>query len=326
MKPMSSLVTTLIEIGRRRHDWLNALHTWILIAGSALLMAFIAWTVFGVTGLAWAGIATGVSLVFAGRLSPQVVLRLYRARALDPSEAPELHQVVRELAARAELPGVPQLYYVPSQIMNAFAVGSPENAAIAVTHGLVRNLTLRQLAGVLAHEISHVRNGDLKVMALGDVLTRVTSLMAQIGFFGLLISIPGMLATGIHVPWLALGLLILAPFIGGLLQLALSRTREYDADLDAAAITGDPEALASALAVLEKKQGHMWEGLMLPGGRVPDPSILRTHPKAEERIARLLNLRKGTAHVSPEDIHIEVEAPSRLRPPRIHWQRLGVWY
>lgn len=324
---MPSLVAALNEPERRRHDRLNALHTWIVIAGSAFLMACIAWTVFGVTGLVWAGIAMAVSLWVAGRISPQVVLRLYRARALEPSEAPDLHRVVAMLAARAELPAVPQLYYLPSQLMNAFAVGTPDNAAIAVTDGLVRSLTLRQLAGVLAHEISHVRNGDLKVMALGDVLTRITSFMAQVGFLGLIISIPGMLAAGLHVPWLALVLLILAPLVGGLLQLALSRTREYDADLDAAAITGDPEALAAALAVLEKKQGRMWEGLMLPGGRIPDPSILRTHPRAEERIARLLNLRKGTPQVAPEDIRIEVAEPqSRLRPPRIHWGRFGIWY
>jgi heat shock protein HtpX len=211
--------------------------------------------------------------------------------------------------------------------MNAFAVGTPDDAAIAVTDGLIRNLSLRQLAGVLAHEMSHVRNGDLKVMALGDVLTRITSFMAQVGYLSLLISLPAMLAAGMKVPWLALAGLILAPLIGGLLQLALSRTREYDADLDAAAITGDPEALASALAVLEKKQGRKWEGLVLPGGRIPDPSILRTHPKAEERIARLLNLRKDKPHVRPEDIHIEVDEPqSRLHPPRIHWGRLGIWY
>jgi heat shock protein HtpX len=211
--------------------------------------------------------------------------------------------------------------------MNAFAVGTPDDAAIAVTDGLVRTLSLRQLAGVLAHEMSHVRNGDLKVMALGDVLTRITSFMAQVGYLSLLISLPGILAAGMKVPWLALTGLILAPLVGGLLQLALSRTREYDADLDAAAITGDPEALASALAVLEKKQGRMWEGLVLPGGRIPGPSILRTHPKAEERIARLLNLRKGTPHVRPEDIHIDMDEPlSRLHPPRIHWGRLGIWY
>jgi heat shock protein HtpX len=327
MKAMTSHAAFLNEPERRRHDRLNALHTWIVIAGSAALTAFIAWTVFGVTGLVWAGVSMAISLWAAGRISPQMVLKLYKARALEPAEAPELHRVVRELAARAELPAVPQLYYLPSQIMNAFAVGTAENAAIAVTDGLVRGLTLRQLAGVLAHEVSHVRNGDLKVMALGDVLTRITGFMAQVGVIGLMISIPGMLAAGMKVPWLGLILMIFAPLIGGLLQLSLSRTREYDADLDAAAITGDPEALASALAVLENKQGRLWEGLVLPGGRVPDPSILRTHPKAEERIARLLNLRKGARHVAPEDIHIEVSEPaSRLRPPRIHWHRLGIWY
>lgn len=320
-------LSRLNEAERHWHNLLNVLHTWILITGSAVLMAFIAWAVFGLFGLVSAGILMAVSLWFAGRVSPQVVLRLYKARALSPGELPDLHDMVRRLAQQADLPAVPRLYYVPSKIMNAFAVGTPEDAAIAVTDGLIRTLSLRQLAGVLAHEVSHVRNGDLKVMALGDVLTRITSFMAQVGYLSLLISLPAMLAAGMHVPWLALAGLILAPLIGGLLQLALSRTREYDADLDAAHITGDPEALASALAVLEKKQGRMWEGLVLPGGRIPDPSILRTHPKAEERIARLLNLRKGKPHVRAQDIHIDMDAPpSHLHPPRIHWGRLGIWY
>ena len=326
-KVMTTGISRLNETERRHHNIVNALHTWILIAGSGLLSAFIAWTVFGLTGLVWAGGFMAASLWFAGRISPQMVLKLYKARPLGPSDMPELHHVVDRLAAQADLPAVPQLYYVPSRLMNAFAVGTPEDAAIAVTDGLVRNLSLRQIAGVLAHEISHVRNGDLKVMALGDVLTRITSFMAQVGYLGLLLSLPGMLAAGLNVPWLGLGALILAPLIGGLLQLALSRTREYDADLDAAAITGDPEALASALMVLEKKQGRMWEGLVLPGARVPGPSILRTHPRTEDRVARLLNLRKGAAPVAPEDIHIEVAEPhSRLHPPRIHWHRLGIWY
>ena len=142
-----------------------------------------------------------------------------------------------------------------------------------------------------------------------------------------MISLPGMLAAGLKVPWLGLAGLIFAPLLGGLLQLALSRTREYDADLDAAAITGDPEALASALAVLEQSPGpHV--GRPCPARRPHSGPVHPAHPsQAAERIARLLNLRKGTPHVRPDDIHIEVAEPlSRLHPPRIHWDRLGIWY
>ena len=229
---------------------------------------------------------------------------------------------------RAELPAMPRLYYVPSRMMNAFAVGKPEDSAIAVTDGLLRGLSLRQLTGVLAHEISHVRNGDLKVMALGDVLTRLTGLMSTFGLIALAFSLPAMMAAGLQVPWLAILLLIFAPTIGGLMQLALSRAREYDADLDAAGLTGDPQGLASALVTLERRQGRLWEGLLLPGSRLPDPSLLRTHPRTEDRVERLMSLTPApqpSIDVPTAWDEFAATAPP-LRAPRFHWQRLGTWY
>jgi len=300
------------------------LHTWILIGGSALLMALIAWTVYGPTGLIWAAVLGAFGLWSMSRISPKMVLGLYRARPLTPDELPELQRIIRELAKRADLPSVPQLYHVPSRMLNAFAVGSREDSALAITDGLLRSMNLRQIAGILAHEISHIRSGDLRVMALADVLSRLTSFMSMMGLLG----IPAFLGAGIQIPWLGLLLLIFAPTIGGLLQLGLSRTREYDADLEGAALTGDPAGLASALQTLERRQGNLWEGL-LPGGRIPDPSLLRTHPHTEDRIRRLLSL-------SPSGVPQIVVAPERPKPgpsivpavrnPRIHWPRMGIWY
>lgn len=309
---------------RRSHDVRNALHTAILIGGSAVLLALIAWTVLGWTGLVWAAILGAFGLWTMGRVSPKMVLGLYKARALTPDELPAVHGVVRELAKRAELPSVPQLYYVPSKILNAFAVGKREDSAIAVTDGLLRGMTMRQLTGILAHETAHIRSGDLKVMALADVLTRVTSSMAMLGLIG----IPFLFGTNIEIPLLGILLLIFAPTLGGILQLALSRTREYDADLDGAALTGDPAGLASALEILERRQGRIWEGLF-PAGRVPNPSLLRTHPATRDRIARLMALageaetRIAAGSARPEP------GPSIVPPirnPRIHWNRMGIWY
>src|SRR5262245_10363052 len=192
---------------RRSHDVRNALHTIILIAGSALLLALIAWTVLGWTGLVWAAILGAFGLWTMGRVSPKMVLGLYKARPLRSDELPEVHGVLRELAKRAELPSVPQLYYVPSKILNAFAVGKREDSAIAVTDGLVRAMTMRQLTGILAHETAHIRSGDLRVMALADVLTRVTSSMAMLGLIG----IPFLLGVDMDVPVLGILLLIFAP-------------------------------------------------------------------------------------------------------------------
>ena len=309
---------------RRSHDLRNAFHTAVLIGGSALLLAVIAWTVYGPTGLIWAAIFGAAGLWMMGRVSPKIVLDLYKARPLSPDELPDIHRVVRELARRAELPSVPQLYYVPSKILNAFAVGTRQDSAIAVTDGLVRAMNMRQLAGILAHETSHIRSGDLKVMALADVLTRITSFMSMLGLIG----IPALFGAGMEIPWLGILLLIFAPTIGGLLQLGLSRTREYDADLDGAALTGDPAGLASALETLERRQGHIWEGLF-PGGRVPSPSLLRTHPATRDRVARLMALAGGTEPQIVVGTERPVPGPSIVPPirnPRIHWHRMGIWY
>lgn len=309
---------------RRSHDLRNALHTAILIGGSALLVSVIAWTVLGWTGLVWAAILGAIGLWSMGRVSPKMVLGLYKARPLRPDELPDVQHVVRQLAERAELPSVPQLYYVPSKILNAFAVGTPQDSAIAVTDGLLRAMTMRQLAGILAHETSHIRSGDLKVMALADVLTRITSTMSFVGLIG----IPVLFGAGMAIPWLGLLLLIFAPTLGGLLQLGLSRTREYDADLDGAALTGDPAGLASALDTLERRQGHIWEGLF-PAGRVPSPSLLRTHPATKDRVARLMALAGANDEQTIVGTTKPVPGPSIVPPirnPRIHWHRMGIWY
>jgi heat shock protein HtpX len=308
----------------RSHNLRNAFHTIILIGGTGLLAAAIAWVVLGAQGLIWAALFGGAGLWVLSRMSPKIVLKLYKARPLAPHELPELHRLVNDLTANAGLPKPPELYLVPSKMLNAFAVGRAEESAIAVTDGLLRAMTLRQVAGILAHEISHIRNGDLKVMGLADVLNRITGFMSTMGLLG----IPLMLGTGWDIPILGLLLLILAPTIGGLLQLALSRAREYDADLDGVSLTGDPEGLATALALLERRQGAVWEGLVLPGSRVPDPSLLRTHPKTEDRVARLMALRRDQTAM-PVSVGRPKPGPSIVPPirnPRIHWHRMGIWY
>jgi len=143
-----------------------------------------------------------------------------------------------------------------------------------------------------------------------------------------LIGIPAFLGAGVQIPWLGLLLLVFAPTIGGLLQLGLSRTREYDADLEGAALTGDPEGLASALLTLERKQGNLWEGLF-PGGRIPDPSLLRTHPRTEDRIRRLISLApSGVSQivVVPDKARSSASIAPPARDPRVHWRRMGIWY
>lgn len=306
----------------RRARRRNLLNTWLIVAGLVGLLMLSAWLFLGLTGIVWSLVLSAFLLIFGPRVNPAIMLRLYRARQIRPGDAPELLNILERLSLRAGLPIVPSLYYVPSANMNAFALGQASNAVITVTDGLVRGLNLRQLAGVLAHEISHIANGDIRVMALADIVTRLTGTLQSLGFMLLIF---GLWQGGNAI--LAAPVLILAPTIGALLQLALSRAREYDADLNAATLTGDPEGLASAIATLDQRQGRMWERFVLPGARIPDPSLLRTHPPAGERIRRLLDLRGG--RTAPIELrHARVELPGIFhrvtRRPRYH--RSGLWY
>lgn len=308
-----------------RHRLRNLAHTVLLIGGMLAILGACAWSLWGPAGLVWGVVLGGVSLMASPSVAPELVMRLYGARPLDHREFPEGYALLGELARRAGLPATPRLHYVPSFLLNAFAVGDRSRAAIAVTAGLLRALGGRELAGVLAHEISHVRHNDLWLMGLADIISRLTSVMSWIGQLLLLVNLPLMLAGAGGVPWLAVLLLIFAPTLVSLLQLALSRSREFDADLEAARLTGDPRGLASALALLERRQGRYWEEILLPGRRMPDPSLLRSHPPTAERIRRLLELEHRPElpplAVLPQGTRVWAV---HAGPPRWRWP--GVWY
>jgi heat shock protein HtpX len=270
-------------------------------------------------------IFSAITMAGLGQISPQMVLGLYKARPLSTGEAPQLHDIIAELSSRARLPAVPKLYYVPTQMLNAFAVGRKEDAAIAITDGLLRAMDLRQIKSILAHETAHIMNGDLRVMGMADVLNRITSFLSTLGLLG----VPLVFGVGVKAPLFGLLLMIFAPTIGGLLQLGLSRAREYDADLDGADLTGDPDGLSSALRLLEEKQGAKWESMMLPGSRLPHPSLLRTHPRTEDRIARLQALKLGHAdHAVAGNLadHPRTSLVPPIARPHVRWHRFGIYY
>jgi heat shock protein HtpX len=255
---------------------------------------------------------------------------MYRAREVDSRFGGPLADIVTILAERAELPARPRLFVIPSATLNAFATGLPGNAAIAVTEGLLRCLTVREVAGVLAHEISHIRNNDLWVMALADAISRFTTSLSYVAVLLAIVNGFGLLTGELYVSWWAVLVLYLAPTVSSLLQLALSRAREYDADLEGAWLTGDPVGLASALRRLERYTGSFWEDLMfpVPGRRIPQPSLLRSHPTTEERVARLLQLdaraMRPAIRVADEPLFSLYGAGSTVMRPRYRWP--GVWY
>lgn len=306
---------------QRRHRVVNAVHTWLLAGGSLLLLAVTAWIFGGLIGLIAAVVFGAISMTAVWRISPQMVLTMYKAQPVSRQQFPEGVAILEELGKRAGLPSAPKLFVVPSKLMNAFAVGRRADSAIAITDALAARLTTRELAGVLAHEVSHIAHEDVNVMAFADMVSRYTSVMSTVGILSLILNIGGF-AGGYDapVPWFGVLVLVLAPTVGGLLQLALSRTREFDADLGAAMLTGDPDGLASALVKLERAQGRMWESLVLPGGRNPAPSVLRTHPPTGERVARLAAFRDtdGQIPLAPRPGTRIVHRPSmvpRLRLP-----------
>lgn len=314
----------------RQHAWLNGLQSLSLLALMGGFLALLGWLLWGGDGMLVLLLAGAVGVMFNPTFSPRWVMSLYGASRIAPESAPTLAVAVARLAERAHLPAHPVLYYVPSRMLNAFAVGNPRQSAIAVTDGLLRQLDLRELVGVLAHEMSHIRNNDLWVMGLADMFSRTTSILSLMGQLLLLLNIPLLLVGTATINLWVILLLILAPTLSAIAQLALARTREYDADLNAAWLTGDPEGLARALLKIEQMQGGWLERIFLPGRRVPDPSLLRSHPKTSDRVERLISLRRAGEATERMGL-TEAESTDRLhaghpvsRPPR--WHVTGLWH
>ena len=302
-----------------RHRWLNRLQTALLVLTLLGIAAVAGSLLLGDGGLWLALAAAGFTLLLEPAAASGLTLRLYGARPLHPDEAPDLWAVLRELAARAGLPTVPVPHYVPSGVVNAFATGSKHHAAIALTDGLLRSLTPRELTGVLGHEIAHIANEDLRVMGLADSISRLTHLLALLGQIMLLFSLPALLWGTVAIQWPALLLLTVSPQLA---LLGLSRVHEFDADRLAAELTGDPHGLASALAKIERVS-RSWRAWLLPGWGNPEPSWLRTHPATTERIQRLRELADSMA---PQPLHSSPflpDIPLAPRPPR--WRASGVW-
>jgi heat shock protein HtpX len=310
-----------------QHRLRNSQQTLLLMLALGGLCAWLAWFIGG-TFLA---LLTAVFILFSYRLnpiaSPQLAIRLFRGQPLTAAQAPELYRLLQQLAARAGLEQVPLLFYLPSDVMNAFTTGSPRQAAIGLSDGLLRRMERRELAAVLAHELMHIVNQDIRMMAFADLTSRVTGFFSMAGQILLLINLPLLLFTNTALPWGPILLLLLAPTISALVQLALSRSREYEADRGAAELSGDPLALASALTKMEGMQSRWLERILLPGPRIPDPSLLRTHPPTEERIRRLQQLAEDMPAtrrlvISPDDLQQLLAA----RPLRPRWHRNGLWY
>jgi heat shock protein HtpX len=275
----------------------NWLKTGILMAGILALFGAIGGVIGGEQGMLVALAIGGAMNFFAYWFSDKMVLAMYRAQEVDATSAPQLYAIVRELAGRAGLP-MPRVYLIDQAQPNAFATGrNPDHAAVAATTGLLRLLTPRELRGVIAHELTHVKHRDILISTVSATVAGAISTLAHFGmFFG---SGRNDRESGGH-PLLAILVLVLAPIAAMLIQFAISRTREFGADHGGAEISGDPRALADALAKIDAyargiplptAEAHPATAQMmivnpLSGGGIK--GLFSTHPPTAERIARLL--------------------------------------
>lgn len=275
----------------------SQLKTGLLLALLSGLILVLGQFLGGSTGLAIAFVFALVMNVGSYWYSDKIVLRIYRARELSPSEAPMLHQMVAELAQNAGIPK-PRVCLIPDQTPNAFATGrNPQNAVVAVTEGIVRLLSPDELRGVIAHEIGHILNRDILIQSVAGVLASVIVMIANIMQFTAIFGLGSSDEEGGGNPIVALLLAFIAPVAASLIQMAISRSREYHADATGARLCGKPLALASALGKLTaySKREVMHEGnpatahmfIVNPFTRGNVARLFTTHPPVEERIARL---------------------------------------
>ncbi|MDJ0390913.1 M48 family metalloprotease [Roseomonas sp. E05] len=270
----------------RRHQWENRLQSILLLAGLGLLAAVTGSLLAGSDGMLLAAGAALLLLLLEPGAGDPAFRYMFGAVPLHPAQAPELYALTRELARRAGLSRLPMLHLIPSRQLQAMAGGGRDSPAIALTTGLLAALPPREVAGVLAHEVAHLRHGDLRVMRLAAAAATLTRGMGLLGSILLLLWLPILMAAGAVPSPLAILLLVVAPSVGDLLTLSLSRRREFLADAGAVELTGDPAGLAAALLRLERLQGDDWERLVTRSGAWW-LRWLRTHPTIRERVARL---------------------------------------
>jgi len=290
-----------------RNRLTNGLQTLLIMASLALVLSIPGYLLAGPFGVLLCLAMVLLAVYISSWVPARLILANASAGLLRRHHAPELYRLLDALYQRAGLEIPPLLYYAPSPDLNAFAVGDHRDGGIAVTDGLLRALSLRELAGVLAHEVSHLRHGDTKVMSIAAAMTRLTVWITTVVQVSILLMLPMILAGELPFPWLALLLAAFAPTLSTLLQLALSRNREYTADLEAITITGDPRGLASALQVLERYNSR-WLATLF--GRQPPAWLdwLRTHPPTAERIQRLMAISPAPRHDGP--LTTDVERPT----------------
>ncbi|KJR41073.1 M48 family peptidase [Candidatus Magnetoovum chiemensis] len=291
---------------------LNFIIMLALFAALAAMTALIGWIIGGMEGVQLAGIVVLIFFIFYPRLSPSIVLNFIGARQMSLQNEPHLHNIIVTLAKKANLTVVPKIYYLSKDSADAFTIGNKKNPVIIISRGLLNLLDRRELIGVLAHEISHIQNGDLVFMRIADAINRVTSALSLFGQIALFLSLPMIWFSDYSISLLPFLVLIVAPTISQLIEFALSRTREFNADISAASLTGDPEGLARALNKIDVgRHGLFVKMLLFPSKADSSSSLFKTHPLTKYRVERLMRLIENDYKDSPSKIYSECKLPEK---------------
>lgn len=282
---------------------MNNMRTLLLMTLLTVLMIFIGNVLGGKSGMIM-GLVIAAAMNFGSYwFSDKIVLKMYRAKELTRSDAPELFQMTEDLTRRGELP-MPKLYLIPGDQPNAFATGrDPQHAAVAVTEGIMRLLSRDELRGVIAHELAHVKHRDILIGSIAATMAGAISMIANIAQWGMIFG-GGRSSDNEEGgnPIAAIAMLIIAPIAAMLIQMAISRSREFLADEGGAKMSGNPLSLANALRRLHAgaeripmeaspSTAHMFIVSPLSGGGFA--KLFSTHPPMEERIARLEAMASG---------------------------------
>ena len=275
----------------------STLLAFLLVGGLLLLMLFCGWLYAGTSGAVITTVLGAIALMLMRKVSPQLFLLLGGARSIGSEDMPALFGIVATLCRRAGIAQVPKLYFLPFGVPTAFATGVGDQSVIVVSSGLLRLLMTRELTGVLAHEITHIAKHDAELMQLAGIIGQMTRLIAQVA---IIIAIATWLldifGSGEGVDWLSLGVLVAAPIVANLILGALSRQREYQADREAVALTGDPAGLARAIELIEMAQERIASRAFPGAVRIRLPRLLSSHPDPKDRIRRL---RQSAAEEGP---------------------------
>ena len=281
---------------------MNTVKTLGLMVFMTLLLVFVGAAIGGRGGMLMAFAMAAIMNVGMYWFSDKIVLRMYRAQPVTEAEAPELYAIVRTLVQKAGLP-MPKVYIIPDETSNAFATGrNPEHAVVAVTQGIMRILSREELAGVISHELAHIKHRDMLTGTIVATMAGAISMLAQMAQWSMIFGGRRDDDDG-GSPIVALVMMIVAPIAAMLVQMAISRTREFEADKGGAQIAGNPSGLANALLKLEKGSqiipmtdarpatAHMFIVNPLTGGGLL--KLFSTHPPIAERVARLNEMARG---------------------------------